>query len=230
MVRLETAGFYGKLPSYSDFVKRRVSNGWVNTIDHWFREGLNLLHDTRGAEWEEDYRIAPAWRYLVSKNVVGNEACLGTWCASYDRVGRLFPLVTQQIVHDDIFTMATINDIDRYLAEVESLAFVARDTRMSVDEFDTQLQHLEITVTGNTPSRAAQGKSLCLKYDTDDGVAEPLATLFIQQLVSSKRLFSLWWSNGTVESAPLLYLMDGFPNAIELGQFIPATLGMVEQN
>jgi hypothetical protein len=57
-----------------------------------------------------------------------------------------------------------------------------------------------------------------------------MATLFIQQLVRSNSRFSLWWSNGTVESTPQLYLMDGFPSTVELGRFIPATASVTEQN
>lgn len=230
MVRLETAGFYGKLPSYSDFVKRRVTNSWVNTIDRWFREGLSLLHETRGEDWEKDYRIAPAWRYIVSKNVIGADASIGTWCPSYDRVGRLFPLVTQQIVHDELFLNASVNDIDFYLAEVETLAFAARDTRMNIDEFDSQLQHMEVVMSGNSPSTPSTRQFVNATFNSDAGVAEPLATLFIQQLVRGNRHFSLWWSHGTVELQPRLYVLDGFPTASQLSQFIPAVASMVESS
>ena len=42
-------GFYGKLPSHGDFLRRRVSDAFVDAWDAWLRECIASSRTTLGA-------------------------------------------------------------------------------------------------------------------------------------------------------------------------------------
>jgi len=44
-------GFYGKLPSHGDFLRRRVSDAFVGVWDGWLQECLTASRTSLGDRW-----------------------------------------------------------------------------------------------------------------------------------------------------------------------------------
>lgn len=83
------AGFYGKLPSHGDFLRRRISDAFLTRWDAWLQRAV---HDSRAAfgdAWDEVYQRAPAWRFALP---FGKGLVAGVMLSAEDRVGRRFPL------------------------------------------------------------------------------------------------------------------------------------------
>jgi len=59
-------GFYGKLPSHGDFLRRRVSDAFVDGWDAWLRECLASSRTALGAQWLDVYLTSPAWRFVCA--------------------------------------------------------------------------------------------------------------------------------------------------------------------
>jgi type VI secretion system protein ImpM len=85
-------GFYGKLPSHGDFLRRRVSDGFVNAWDRWLQECLAATRAVLRDGWLEVYLTSPVWRFACAAKACGPRAVVGVMAPSVDRVGRYFPL------------------------------------------------------------------------------------------------------------------------------------------
>src|SRR5205823_13132814 len=48
-------GFYGKLPSHGDFLRRRVSDAFVGVWDGWLQECIAASRTALGARWLDLY-------------------------------------------------------------------------------------------------------------------------------------------------------------------------------
>ena len=85
-------GFYGKLPSHGDFLRRRVSDGFVSAWDRWLQEGMAATRAALGDRWLEVYLTSPVWRFACEAGACGPRPVLGVMAPSVDRVGRYFPM------------------------------------------------------------------------------------------------------------------------------------------
>ena len=59
-------GFFGKLPSHGDFVRRRVADDFVAGWDAWLQSCLAQSRETLGDEWLDTYLTSPVWRFALA--------------------------------------------------------------------------------------------------------------------------------------------------------------------
>ena len=95
-------GFYGKLPSHGDFLRRRVSDGFVDAWDSWLRECLAASRTALGAKWLDVYLTSPAWRFVCAPGACGPAPVIGLLAPSVDQVGRYFPLTVVAELPEDV--------------------------------------------------------------------------------------------------------------------------------
>src|SRR5580765_9612 len=99
-------GFYGKLPSHGDFLRRRVSDAFVDAWDAWLRECLAASRTVLGARWLNVYLTSPAWRFICAAGSCGPAPVIGLMVPSVDRVGRYFPFTLVANLPDDVNPIA----------------------------------------------------------------------------------------------------------------------------
>ena len=99
-------GLFGKLPSHGDFLRRRVSDAFVDAWDAWLRECLAESRSALGERWIDVYLTSPAWRFVCERGVCGPAPVVGLMVPSVDRVGRFFPLTLVAELPDDINLIA----------------------------------------------------------------------------------------------------------------------------
>lgn len=85
-------GFFGKLPARGDFVRAGLPSSFVNPWDSWLQAAIASARSTLGEAWLPAWMEAPVWRFLLAPGLCGDQAALGVWMPSVDRVGRHFPL------------------------------------------------------------------------------------------------------------------------------------------
>src|SRR5215510_2706661 len=85
-------GFYGKLPSHGDFLRRRVADAFFGVWDGWLQECVSASRSALGDRWLDVYLTSPAWRFACAAGVCGPSPAAGLMVPSVDRVGRYFPL------------------------------------------------------------------------------------------------------------------------------------------
>ena len=108
-------GFYGKLPSHGDFLRRRVSDAFVDAWDVWLRECLAASRTALGARWLDVYLTSPAWRFVCAAGACGPAPVIGIAAPSVDQVGRYFPLtlVAELPPEVSLVTAASVVEIFR---------------------------------------------------------------------------------------------------------------------
>ena len=102
---MATFGYYGKIPTQGDFLRRDLSPGFVEPWDRWLQGAMLTARETLGTGWQEAYFSAPLWRFALAPGVCGPSAIAGVLMPSVDRVGRQFPMtIAAEIEAPDAWT------------------------------------------------------------------------------------------------------------------------------
>lgn len=85
-------GYFGKVVTHGDFVRRRLPADFVAAWDGWLQSALQHGRRELGLDWSELYLNSPLWRFALGAGVCGAGAMCGVLVPNVDRVGRQFPL------------------------------------------------------------------------------------------------------------------------------------------
>src|SRR5919107_544258 len=137
-------GFYGKLPSHGDFLRRRVSDAFVDAWDAWLRECLTASRTSLGARWLDVYLTSPAWRFVCAAGACGPAPVVGLLAPSVDQVGRYFPLTLVAELPEDVSLVTAAAASSGFFDSAERLVIetLAADP-VDFDRFDRGVIALE---------------------------------------------------------------------------------------
>src|ERR1700727_962353 len=125
-------GFFGKLPSHGDFVRRRVADDFVAGWDAWLQSCLAQSRETLGDEWLDTYLTSPVWRFALAPAVCGCAAVARVLVARVARVGWEFPLT---VVWPTPANLSTLEIAVRYRAGFEHAEHLLLDS-LAAEDFD----------------------------------------------------------------------------------------------
>ena len=162
-------GFYGKLPSHGDFVRRRLTGSFVDLWDSWLQSAVAQSKEQLGANWLEIYLGSPLWRFIFTPGVCGPDMLAGVLMPSVDRAGRYFPLTMAVSLPEAVNPLRLATEYDDWFGRAESILLTALDdsVHFELDEFDRQVEAcvLEFTSPPSLPAGSeatvfpGQGKS-----------------------------------------------------------------------
>src|SRR6185503_4117001 len=142
-------GFFGKLPSHGDFLRRRVSDAFVDGWDAWLRECLASSRTALGAQWLDVYLTSPAWRFVCAPGACGPAPVLGLLAPSVDQVGRYFPLTIVTELPEDVSLVTAAATSTHFLDAVERLVIETLAAEpVDFDRFDRAVSGLEAELAG----------------------------------------------------------------------------------
>lgn len=84
-------GFFGKLPSYGDFVQRNASPELVESWDNWLIQSIDTSQSQLKENWRELYFTSPIWRFTLQQGVISDNTISGLMMPSVDASGRNYP-------------------------------------------------------------------------------------------------------------------------------------------
>lgn len=84
-------GFFGKLPSYGDFVQRNVSPDFANLWDNWILQSLEVSREQLGEQWRARYFNSPIWSFVIAEGALNGHTTTGLIMPSVDKAGRCYP-------------------------------------------------------------------------------------------------------------------------------------------
>lgn len=218
-------GYFGKLPSHGDFLRRRVSDAFVGTWDGWLQAGLAASRSALADRWLDVYLTSPAWRFACAAGACGSQPVVGVMVPSVDRVGRYFPLAIVAELPDGEDLVAAAVEADRFFESAERLAIET----LAADPLDFQrfeerviaLAH-EFAPAGASaplrldPSAAAVLESAAPRWQMSIGSASRLgaafAQLFSYRLSALYAPLVLWWTEGSASVEPTCLLGSGLPH------------------
>lgn len=90
---LITAGYFGKLPQYTDFIKHNSGGPEILIIDDWIQQGLLSAKKQMKDTWKQIYRNAPSYFFIYpftnTQNIIA-----GIIQSSTDKIRREYPFIT----------------------------------------------------------------------------------------------------------------------------------------
>ena len=226
-------GFFGKLPSHGDFVRRRVADDFVTGWDSWLQLCLAQSRETLGDAWLDTYLTSPVWRFALAPLVCGAAAVAGILVPSVDRVGRYFPLT---LVWPTPPNLSTLEIALRYRTGFEHAERLLLDTlaaeQFEFGDFDRSVMdlagHLEKSSDENTlrltqlsAARLAAAPLRPRYVPLRDAAAleAPSLQLYGQALDSTGGT-ALWWTDGSAAVAPSWLMTNGLPDSVQYGAML----------
>jgi type VI secretion system protein ImpM len=219
-------GFYGKLPSHGDFLKRRVSDAFVGVWDGWLQECLAASRSALADRWLDVYLTSPVWRFACAAGACGSAPIIGVMAPSVDRVGRYFPLTLVAGLPSDTPTLlASVLGANDFFDGAERLVIetLERDT-IDLEAFDEQLVGLGQTLerAGAASSVVLEAGAVSMLSDGAEGWQLPIGSagelggaftqLLSQRLSELYRPMVLWWTNGSSIVPPSCLVVKGLPH------------------
>ena len=219
-------GFFGKLPSHGDFVRRELPHAFVDPWDDWLQHAIAASKAELGEAWLETYLNSPLWRFALMPGICGDSGWAGVLIPSVDRVGRYFPLTLATRLDDDVRPFAVSTGASAWFEAIESLALqVLEQDTFEADTLAARLQEIEWSADGvaHTPARLAGGEwglrgmardpaALCV------GVAQQLVDFQVGQ-------FSLWWTHAEEGQESMTLVAPILPNPQSFSRLLAGDWG-----
>ncbi len=217
-------GLFGKLPSHGDFLRRRVSDAFVDAWDSWLRECLPASRNVLGERWLDLYLTSPAWRFVCAAGTCGPLPVIGVMVPSVDRVGRYFPLTLVADLPPEVDPIAAATESAAFFDRAEQLIIETLATDdIDFDRFDAQVVMLgdalesifppRVVLDGAAAQVLADGTQL---WQVPIGSAADVGSIFSQLL--AQRLSALyeplmlWWTEGSSPVEPSCLVAKGLPH------------------
>ena len=226
-------GFFGKLPSHGDFLRRRVSDRFTDTWDTWLRQCLSTSQATLGDRWIDVYLTSPAWRFVAAAGACGPAPIIGLMVPSVDRVGRFFPLTLVAELPEEATVIAVANAATPFFTAAEELLIDTLEAEhIDFDRFDARVVELgealdavlvaaPVVLDGNVAATVADGGRA---WQIPIGDASRLGAVFDQLLAHTlASIYSpivVWWSDGSRMVEPSCLLAKGLPDPATFAAFL----------
>jgi len=216
-------GFYGKLPSHGDFLRRRVSDAFVDAWDAWLRECLIASRTALGPRWLDVYLTSPAWRFVCGAGACGPAPVIGVAAPSVDQVGRYFPLTLVAELPPDV-SLVTAASCGAFFEAAEQLVIETLATeRVDFERFDQGTLALEraLSPIAFPPELVLDPGASAIVTDSPHAWQMPLATasdvtsafeqLLSLHLEAKYRPLVLFWTEGSGVVEPSCLVLKGLP-------------------
>jgi type VI secretion system protein ImpM len=231
-------GVYGKLPSHGDFLKRRVSDAFVDAWDAWLRECIAASRTALGGRWLDLYLTSPAWRFACAAGACGPAPVVGVVAPSVDQAGRYFPLTIVAELPANISIVSAAIAAERFMDRAERLIIDTLATeRVDFERFDDGVRALDYEVM-----RLARPSALILGPEaaailTDNpqpshvplGTSSDVATAFEQllslHLEAKYRPLVCCWTDGSALVEPSCLVLKGLPDPASYSALLAGSWG-----
>ena len=217
-------GFYGKLPSHGDFLRRRVSDAFVDAWDAWLRECLSASRTALGARWLNVYLTSPAWRFVCAAGACGPAPVIGIAAPSVDQVGRYFPLTLVAELPPDVSLLTAASSSGFFEAAEQLVIETLATERVDFDRFDQGTMSLEHELAAITlpldvtldPAAAAIVTDNPQPWQVPLAAASDVRSAFEQllslHLEAKYRPLVLLWTDGSGVVEPSCLVLKGLPS------------------
>lgn len=230
-------GFYGKLPSHGDFLRRRASEDFVRTWDAWLQECLATSRAALGERWLDLYLTSPIWRFACAPGAAGAAAVAGVMAPSVDRVGRYFPITVVAELPSDVNVLsAAVDATDFFDAAEQAVVETLETEQVDLEVFDARIARLADLLQASRlahPVRLDRSTTSLLGEDHPAGWQLPIGGLehlpsVLVQLLSQRmaHLYAplcTWWTEGSEAVEPSCLVRAGLPAPTSFGALLDGT-------
>ena len=197
---MATVGFFGKVPSRGDFVRRALPASFIAAWDDWLQAAIAGSQEILGDAWLDVYLTSPVWHFALAADLAGDAAAAGVLMPSVDSVGRYFPL-TLACILDDAPAPLLLRTERAWFERAEALALEALAEASSLEDLVEGLEKLGCPAPGRP---APLGGAVRQSGDAEHRLALRMA----QQFAPPHALF---WTGGSTRMEAALLFMRQLP-------------------
>jgi type VI secretion system protein ImpM len=219
-------GFYGKLPSHGDFLRRRVSDAFVERWDAWLQASVAASRSALGERWLDVFLTSPAWRFVCAAGTCGPEPLIGLMVPSVDRVGRYFPFTLVSALPADVSLITAATGTAAFFDHAERLIVETLAAELvDFEGFDASVAKLrdELGAIGRSPQVLLDGAAGGILAADSAGCwqvpigSSALLTPVFEQLLSLGLSSHydppvVWWTEGSARVEPCCLITRGLPD------------------
>jgi type VI secretion system ImpM family protein len=226
-------GLFGKLPSHGDFLRRRVSDRFIDAWDAWLRQCLSKSQAALGDRWVDIYLTSPAWRFVSAAGACGPAPLIGLMVPSVDRVGRFFPLTLVAELPEDVSLIAAATASTPFFEAAERLLIdTLADENIDFERFDQRVVDLgdalesiavvpPVVLDSTIVAHVAEGgRAWQIPIADASRLGAAFEQLLAQHLASIYSPIVLWWTEGSAMVEPSCLIAKGLPDPVTFGALL----------
>ena len=219
-------GFYGKLPSHGDFIRRGLPDLFVEAWDRWLQRELAEVKYSLDGVPQESYLASPTWRFVLGAGLAGDEVWAGVVIPSTDRVGRRFPFCVAAglpsapsvfrcgaLAHD-WFEHAERIALSAHSGLTGDLDSLRSDVEAGLARLPPVRRMHRVAATTSAAARSVNGGDW--RFALPSALALDLGMIDALEQIAHETFGepSLWWTNGVEGVPPEWYCMRGWPSGL----------------
>ncbi|WP_380180324.1 type VI secretion system-associated protein TagF [Kalamiella sp. sgz302252] len=190
MHHASTIGWYGKLPSAGDFLRRRFPEALTSQWGQWFKVGLlNWQRAVERQEIRHPFSHAPVWNFVVPPLLGSQLVQMGCLIPGRDSIGRCYPLCAQRFFTVQSWSAQRLAEAGSWYSVLGGTLLHAMRNSYAAEQLDRALLTLPALAD---PDPAKSDILDIIGYD------DSFCTLSWQQAAncfSPQRYSSFWWTN-----------------------------------
>jgi len=226
-------GFYGKLPTYGDFIQKRLPTDFINPWHEWLQNGMMACRERNPDGWMPFYLNCPAWCFVLSAGICGEQAVAGVTIPSVDRVGRYFNFTMASMLPGEINPALFASIYSDWLDDIENLALSVLEEEMDQDAIDASINRLAAELTwapGASSTFSSSAEHARVLSQGSAGVRELLPEMLHQRISSETARYGLWWHRGSSQVNAQLVSCANMPSVdVYLGLMMNEDLAVTEE-
>jgi len=215
MASLVDLGFYGKLPTYGDFIQKRLPTDFINPWHEWLQSGMMACRERDPDGWMSYYLNCPAWSFVLSGGICGQQPVAGVTIPSVDRVGRYFNFTMASILPGEVVPAVFAGTQADWLAGLENLALSVLEEEMDQDRIEDLINEQAAELTWSPTSQAMfdSGPDYARVVPGEaSGGSEMLPEMLHKLIAKEHDQYGLWWHNGSSQVGAQLVSCANMPS------------------
>ena len=211
--RILAGGIFGKLPSYGDFLHRRLPSHFVEAWNAWLSQALIESRKVLDDRWTDAYLTSPPWRFLLEPGTVGEEGWIGVLASSVDQVHRCYPITVAVALPEETRLCSLTGEIDPVFDLLERISLQLIDGSLNPDAVTDQIDELTRLVgTRAAPASIfTRGGPEWLMLDQVPSQIAVLAARWRAAATGGGQPLSVWWHKAWGDFEPASIVTVGLP-------------------
>ncbi len=227
-------GFYGKLPTYGDFIQKRLPTDFINPWHEWLQNGMMACRERNPEGWMTFYLNCPAWSFVLSAGICGEQAVAGVTIPSVDRVGRYFNFTMASVLPAGVSPAVFAGTYSDWLEKIENLALSVLEEEMDQDGIEDAINRLSAELTWAPPIHTTYSTGVDharVLSEGTTGVLQLLPEMLHKRISSEHERYGLWWHHGSSQVSAQLLSCASMPSAeVYLGMMMNEDIITIEEN
>ena len=225
-------GYFGKVPTHGDFVRRGLPKTFLDPWDGWLQGAISTSKAQLSDAWLGIYLTSPVWRFALCPGICGEAMAAGTLMPSVDAVGRYYPMTIASIFSAGGTPFRLANAAWISAAQEATLSCLEKD--FELEAFEARLDEIQDEILPEAEPDGLGVKSWSppsggLAWSMDETALDQLGSEVYPALLHStaeSRLgaYSIWWTDGSDNVPACLRLFEGLPSQETFSELLTVRL------